>query len=75
MAINCSSAISGNAAIAVDKKLDDGVGTTGNVTGFDASGVTTWTGLTDGTEAAYTAGSSDDANVLFIKMGVTTGNF
>jgi prepilin-type N-terminal cleavage/methylation domain-containing protein len=53
MAINCSQGLSGIDSIAVDKKLDDGVGTTGNITASDSSPVDSWDDLTDGTEIAY----------------------
>ncbi len=71
--LDCKSGLSGSQAIAIDAKMDDGVGTTGNVTGFDGADLATWTALTDGTEAAYTAGNTQDANILVVRMGLATG--
>jgi prepilin-type N-terminal cleavage/methylation domain-containing protein len=72
--LSCISGLSGSQSIAIDAKMDDGVGTTGNVTGLDLAGpVATWAGLSDGTEAAYAAGNDQDEFGLFIRMGLATG--
>ena len=74
--ISCRSGITGSQGIAIDAKLDDGVGTTGNVSGItNNAALTTWVAMTDGTEAAYTASSSIDANakIMVIRMGIATG--
>jgi len=72
--LDCKSGLSGADAIAIDNKLDDGIGTTGSTRGFDGADVVTWAGLIDATAAAYTAGTSQDANILGIRIGTQTGN-
>ena len=76
-ALNCESGLSGNQAIAIDQKLDDGDLTKGNTRGMDLAsdaGTDTWTDILDATATAIPAGKTEDAAVLVIRIGATAGN-
>ena len=72
--LDCSSPLSGADAIAADNKMDDGVGTTGNVLGFDVTNSTTLYLLSGTPTADYDASeTSDDSTALFIRIGSQLG--
>lgn len=62
-------------AIAIDTKLDDGVGTTGNVVGAAVPAVVSTIAPLTGAATAYdTSDMSDNLNSLVIRMGNAAGN-
>jgi prepilin-type N-terminal cleavage/methylation domain-containing protein len=73
--LDCQGALNGPDAIALDSKLDDGVGTTGNVVGvLGTTDLVTWVTIADGNEAAYTAtATANDTNVMIVRIGSTSG--
>ena len=71
--IAAAAAFTGPDALAIDTKLDNGVGTTGNVSSFDLTGVLTST-LATNASVAYVVTNSNPTYGLAIRMGATAGN-
>ena len=72
-ATGCKSSLTGSQAIAIDSKLDDGVGNTGNVQGYNQSAASAgYTDFTTGPGAVYAAGNTV-VDALVIRMGLSTG--
>ena len=77
----CRNSMSGSEAIAVDAKMDDGIGTTGFVVGARLSSLVTagaflssW--VTTAAETAYVPGNTVNTttgNILVIRLGRKTG--
>ncbi len=73
--LDCKSGLSGNQVISIDQKMDDGVGTSGNVAAVAlAANSADWGDMIDGTEASIPAGSNEDAAILVVRIGATHGS-
>ena len=77
--IHLDNSISGPDALAVDTKIDDGNGTTGNVQGATTSGVADfsddWGIFHEGLATNYdTSITTDNATILRIRIGTSTGS-
>jgi prepilin-type N-terminal cleavage/methylation domain-containing protein len=65
--------ITGNDQLAVDTKMDDGAGATGNVQGHTETGIVDLEAITTATADAITVGTTETVS-LRIRMGSSTGD-
>lgn len=72
--VNCTDGVLDQDAVGVDTKIDDGVGTTGDVLGFDGAISNLSTGLAAAGADAYALGTDTNQSSLTFRIGSRVGD-